>query len=79
MIDHRNNYALRLADNKKILPYAIIETKERFQVEWKERYTIEGGLFIATRKEEKQVLTGYPVDAVTKLIDMITKTSHDRK
>lgn len=75
MLDHRHNYALRLADKKKILPYKIIESKERFQVEWKERYKIEDDIFIATRNQNEDVFTHYPIDAIEGLVRMITKNS----
>ena len=71
MLDHRNSYALRLADNGKLLPYRIIETKERFQVEWKERFRINDDVFIISDKEQETVIDNCPVDAIEALISMI--------
>lgn len=71
LLDHRKNYALRLADNHKILAYGINETKHRFQVEWKERFRIDGEKFITSSKGGDTVFHDYPVDAITGLINMI--------
>ncbi len=71
MLDHRKNYALRLAENYTVLPYRIIESSERFQIEWKERFRLEGDHFIALCKGEETVFREYPVEALTGLIALI--------
>ena len=73
MLDHRKSYALKLTENRKVLPYRINETKERLQVEWKERFRIDGDSFIASREGEEKVYTGYPVDAIEGLIRLMQK------
>lgn len=71
MLDHRKNYALRLAENYTVLTYRIIESSDRFQVEWKERFRLEGDLFIAIYKGEETIFREYPVEALTGLIGLI--------
>ncbi len=71
MLDHRDNRALRLAENSQPLPYKIIETKERFSVEWKERFQIQDELFLTTRKEHKSVFENYPTKTIQGLIDSL--------
>jgi hypothetical protein len=71
MLDHRKNCALKLAANGTIENYTILENKERFQVEWKERFRIEGEKFIASLKGVETVFHDYPVDAIAGLITML--------
>lgn len=71
MLDHRKDCALRLAENKKVATYTILESKERFQIEWKERFRIEGDLFITSRQGEETAFHNYPIDALTRLIAML--------
>ena len=71
MLDHRKSCALRLAENNEIATYTILETKERFQIEWKERFRIEGDLFIASRQGKETAFHNYPIDALTRLIAML--------
>lgn len=71
MLDHRKNCALKLAAHGKIEAYTILESKERFQVEWKERFRIENEKFIASFKGIETVFHDYPVDAISGLINML--------
>lgn len=71
MLDHRKDCALRLAENKEVANYTILESKERFQIEWKERFRIEGDLFITSRQGEETTFHSYPIDALTRLIAML--------
>jgi len=77
MLDHRKNYALRLAEDSSVLPYRIVEGPERFQVEWKERFRLEGDLFIAIRKGEETIFREYPVEALNGLIALIKEKRHN--
>ncbi len=79
MLDHRKNCALRLAEKGGIAPYTILESKDRFQVEWKERFRIEGDLFIASLKGEETVFQEYPIDALTRLIGMLNEKEQATK
>ncbi len=71
MLDHRENFALRLANKSKVLPYKIIETQERFAVEWKERFKIENNQFIASRNENQSVFKDYPTKVIEGLITIL--------
>lgn len=71
MLDHRNNYALRLAEKGNPAPYRINESKDKFQVEWKERYRLEDDIFIAVVNDTEESFTNCPVDAIEGLITMI--------
>ena len=78
MLDHRHNYALRLAHNYEILPYGINENRDKFQVEWKERFKIENGIFTASKRGTEEHFKSYPVDAIQGIINMI-KLKESRK
>lgn len=71
MLDYRKSCALRLAENGEKSSYTILESRERFQVEWKERFRIEEDLFIASRQGRETVFAHYPIDALTRLIRML--------
>jgi len=71
MLDYRKNCALKLAAHGKIEAYTILESKERFQVEWKERFRIENEKFIASFKGVDTVFHDYPVDTISGLINML--------
>lgn len=71
MLDHRHSYALRLAHNHQILPYGINETHDKFQVEWKERYSIEDNTFIASLKGTKERFEDYPINTIQGVINLI--------
>lgn len=79
MLDHRKNCALRLAEKGSISPYNILESKERFQVEWKERFRIEGDAFITSLQGKETVFHEYPIDALTRLIDILKEKEHTKK
>ncbi len=73
MLDHRDNLALRLADNHQILPYKIIETSKRFAVEWKERFQINNEEFITTFNDKQSVFNDYPTKTIEGLIGILMK------
>lgn len=71
LLDHRRGAALRLADNFHKLPHSIRESKERFQIQWKERYRTEGETFIAISQNQETAFHDCPVDAIEGLIRML--------
>ncbi len=71
MLDHRGNRALKLAEKGQALSYRIIETKEKFSIEWKERFRIEDDNFIATRNNEEKIYPEYPTKTLSSLIDSL--------
>lgn len=79
MLDHRKNCALRLAEKGSMVPYTILESKERFQVEWKERFRIEGDVFITSLQGEETVFHEYPIDALNRLIGLLKEKEHSKK
>jgi hypothetical protein len=79
MLDHRKNCALRLAEKGSTCDYTILETKERFQVEWKERFRIEGDTFVASLQGKETVFYEYPIDALTRLIGMLMEKNQTKK
>ena len=79
MLDHRKDCALRLAEKGNTAKYNIIETKERFQVEWKERFRIEGDAFITSLQGKETVFHDYPIDALNRLIALLKEKEHAKK
>ncbi len=79
MLDHRKNCALRLAENGSLCSFTILEAKERFQVEWKERFRIEGDTFIASLQGKETVFREYPIDALTRLIGMLEEKDQAKR
>lgn len=77
MLDYRKDCALRLAEKNEMTSYTILESKDRFQIEWKERFRIEGALFIASRQGKETVFANYPIDALTRLISMLRKKERE--
>ena len=75
MLDHRENLALRLADEYKALPYKIKETKDKFAVGWTEKFTIDDELFTAIGAKGRKVFTTYPVKELNELIERLKTTS----
>jgi len=69
ILDHRESLALRLADNFEPLPYTIIETTKQFYVEWKEKFHIADGTFIAINGGNQSTFFDYPVEKLQYLID----------
>ncbi len=68
MLDHRDNRALQLVDTCKVLNYKILESKDRFAVEWKDRFQIQDDLFITTNKDKERVIRDYPTKTIQGLI-----------
>ncbi len=73
MLDHRDNRALRLAEDFKALPYKIIETRDRFSIEWTERFRIQDGAFIASQKDTQITFNDYPTKTIEGLIETLKK------
>ena len=75
MLDHRENLALRLADRYKPLQYRIIETDDRFHVEWTERFQIIDDVFWAVSNSKQSFFTDYPVQELKALINHLRQNS----
>lgn len=71
MLDHRESLALRLADGYEPLSYTIMETDKQFYVEWKEKFDIVDGTFIAINNGKQSMFFDYPVVKLRYLIDSL--------
>jgi hypothetical protein len=61
MLDCQDGRALCLAKDGEKQPVRILETPEKFTIEWKENYHIEGDEFIVTEKSGQiKVISGSP-------------------
>lgn len=72
LLDHRENLALRLADKYEPLNYKIKETRSQFEVEWTERFVIEGDAFIVQRGEKASVFYSYPLEKINTVINKMS-------
>lgn len=75
MLDHRENLALRLADEYQPLKYKIIETDDRFFVEWTEKFQLLDDAFLAISDSKKSLFTDYPVRELQILINYLRQES----
>ena len=67
VLDPGDRLALRLAQDGDPLPSRIIETPERFTIEWDMTYRIVGNAFICVDSEGRErVIVGYPVAAIVR-------------
>ena len=67
VLDPGDCLALRLAQDGDPLPSRIIETPERFTIEWDMTYRIVGNAFICVDSEGRErVIVGYPVAAIVR-------------
>jgi len=62
MLDPEDGLALCLAQDGEVQPYVIAETSDRFAIEWKAHYRIEGRVFVVIEHSgrERRIL-GYPI------------------
>jgi hypothetical protein len=61
MLDPEDSLALQLAEAAQPLPYKLVETANRFAVEWTASYRLEGEAFVTTDGAGQRVIFGYPV------------------
>jgi hypothetical protein len=71
MLDHRENLALKLADNAQEMEYEIKETTKTFSVKWSGEFCIEDGTFFSVEQGKRNALMDYPVDALLGLIEKL--------
>lgn len=61
VLDSADGLALRLAQNGDTLPVRIIETPERYMIEWNMTFRIDGDAFICLDSAgREQTIVGYP-------------------
>jgi hypothetical protein len=65
MLDPEDGLALKLAEAGDRTPVKIVETANRFTIEWTASYLINGEAFVTTDASGQRVILGYPVQEVT--------------
>lgn len=68
MLDQDDGLALRLARDGEQLPARIVETPEKFAIEWTHDYLIEGDLFVVTEKAAGRPGVRWPSSPATRLV-----------
>jgi hypothetical protein len=70
VLDPADSLARCLAKDGKVLPHGIIETAERFSVEWTADYRIDGEVMVfAERSGRVRAMMGYPVAVVNRALE----------
>jgi hypothetical protein len=65
VLDPADSLALRLAENGDPLPSRIIETPERYMIEWDMTFRIEGDAFISLDSAGREhAIVGYPIGEI---------------
>src|SRR5438128_1837901 len=65
MLDPEDGLALKLAEAGDRNPVKIVETANRFAIEWTASYLIDGEAFVTMDASGQRVILGYPVQEVT--------------
>ena len=72
MLDCEDGLALCLAKGGDEQPFRIIETPEKFAIEWNANYRIDGDKFIVTQQSGQiKTILGYPTTEILKTIGRI--------
>jgi len=64
MLDPEDGLALKLAEAGDRNPVKIVETANRFAIEWTASYLIDGEAFVTMDASGQRVILGYPVQEV---------------
>jgi hypothetical protein len=71
-LDPEDSYALCLARDGMRQPARIIETEERFAIEWDRTYQIEGDLFVSANTSHRiTAVAGYPTRQIVEAIERL--------
>ena len=66
LLDPADSLALRLVQNGDRLPTRIIETPERYMIEWDMAFRIDGDAFISLDSTgREQAIVGYPIAEIS--------------
>ncbi len=69
MLDSEDGLALCLAKDGEKQPFRIIETSEKFAIEWNASYRIDRDKFIVTEQSGQiKVILGYPTSEILQTI-----------
>ena len=73
MLDFEDGLALCLARDGDKQPFRIVETSEKFAIEWNATYQIEGNNFVVTQKSgQVRTILGYPTGEILETIRQIS-------
>lgn len=73
MLDYKDGLALCLARAGEKQPFRIVETPEKFTIEWNVNYQIEGDKFVVIQKSgQVRTILGYPTEEILKTIRRVS-------
>ena len=73
ILDYKDGLALCLARVGEKQPFGIVETPEKFAIEWNVNYQIEGDKFVVIQKSgQVRTILGYPVEEILKTIHRVS-------
>jgi hypothetical protein len=73
MLDYNQGLALCLAKDGEKQPFRIVETSDKFTIEWNATYQIEGDkFFVISNSGQAKTIIGYPTEEILNAIQRIT-------
>jgi len=73
MLDYNEGLALCLARDGEKQPFRIVETPDKFAIEWNATYQIEGDKFIViSNSGQVKTIIGYPTEEILNAIQRIS-------
>jgi hypothetical protein len=73
MLDYNEGLALCLAKDGEKQPFRIVETPDKFTIEWNATYQIEGDkFFVISNSGQARTIIGYPTEEILNAIQRIT-------
>ena len=73
ILDYKDGLALCLARVGEKQPFRIVETSEKFAIEWNVNYQIEGDKFVVIQKSgQVRTILGYPTEEILKAIQRVS-------
>ena len=73
MLDYNEGLALCLAKDGEKQPFRIVETPDKFAIEWNATYQIEGDkFFVISNSGQARTIIGYPTEEILNAIQRIT-------
>ena len=73
LLDCKEGVALCLAKDGEKQPFRIVETPDKFTIEWNATYQIEGDkFFVISNSGQARTIIGYPTEEILNAIQRIT-------
>lgn len=73
MLDYKEGLALCLARDGEKQRFRIVETPEKFAVEWNATYLIEGDRFVVMEESgQLGTIVGYPTEEILKAVQRVS-------